>query len=127
MKVNDKLEKDKKLTLAKIKEEPNKWKRFWKYIWFALTFVWVWCWRELRDWRTFIVFVLTVLVIGSEVWISALLGIILHNSYLLGIAGTCWAFWLLPGTPFIPLCIIITTSIKALINKKKNKENNNGN
>lgn len=123
--IDKKYENARKERLKKIKEEPNKWKRFWKYIWFALTYVWVWCWQELRDWRTFLVFVITMLVIGSEVWVPLILGLIFNNTGLLAFAGTMEAFWLLPGTPFIGLCIAITIGIKALIdNKKKKKENN---
>ena len=123
--IDKKYENARKERLAKIKEEPNKWKRFWKYIWFALTYVWVWCWQELRDWRTFLVFVITMLVIGSEVWVPLILGLIFNNTGLLAFAGTMEAFWLLPGTPFIAICIAITIGIKALIDKNKKKKENN--
>ena len=119
---DQKYENARKERLAKIKQEPSKWKRFWKYVWFALTYVWVWCWKELRDWRTFLIFVIVQLIVGSEVWVPLILGLIFNNKGLLAFAGTMEAFWLLPGTPFIPICIAITIGIKALIDKRKNKK-----
>ena len=119
---DQKYENARKERLAKIKQEPSKWKRFWKYVWFALTYVWVWCWKELRDWRTCLIFVIVQLIVGSEVWVPLILGLIFNNKGLLAFAGTMEAFWLLPGTSFIPICIAITIGIKALIDKRKKKK-----
>ena len=119
---DQKYENARKERLAKIKQEPSKWKRFWKYVWFALTYVCVWCWKELRDWRTFLIFIIVQLIVGSEVWVPLILGLIFNNKGLLAFAGTMEAFWLLPGTPFIPICIAITIGIKALIDKRKKKK-----
>lgn len=116
--LDKKFNNDKKEKLKNIKLEPNKFKRILKYIWFAISYVWVWCWKELRDWRTFIILLLTMVVVGCEVWVPFILGLIFQNQALLAFAGTMELFWLLPFTPFIPICITITLFIKMLINKK---------
>lgn len=105
---------------AKIKAEPKKWKRFWKWVWYLTTFPFVWAWYNFRDWRTFVIFIIVVMVVGSEVWVPFLLGLILDNAWLLGIAGACEVFWMLPATPFLPICIIITIGIKEIFRKIKN-------
>ena len=104
-----------------LKQEPNKWKRFWKQVWFLISFAFVWCWHELKDWRTLVIFVCVQLIVGCEVWFPLVLGLIFNNKYLLGVAGTCEAFWLAPFTPFLPLCIVITMGIKGMIDKRKSK------
>ena len=118
---NNKLEEAKKQKKEQIIQEPNKFKRFWKFVWFYISYVWIWLFHELKDWRTFVIFISTMLIIGSEVWIPLLIGIITGNSALLAFAGTMEAFWLLPGTPFIPLCIVITLGIKSIIKRRKEK------
>ena len=122
--LENKLKADKQSKLASIKTEPNRFKRFWKYVWFWLTFTWKWVWSELKDWRTFIIFILVMLVIGVEVWLPLILGLMFDNSYLVGVAMTCEAFWLLPGTPFVPLCIVITIAIKKLIRRIRRGKTN---
>lgn len=110
---------------TKIKAEPNKWKRFWKWVAFLIVFPFKWIWFNLRDWRTAIIFVIVFLVLSSEVWLFYLLGIISWGSefskWCIGIASACWIFWLGPGTPFLPLCIAITAGIKALFNNAKGR------
>lgn len=106
---------------AKIRLEPNKFKRFWKWVWFYTAFPWKWLWVNIRDWRTAVIFIIVVLVVGSEVWVPLVLGWIFNNAWLLGIAATCELFWLGPGTPFIVICIVITIAIKGVFNKLKEK------
>lgn len=109
---------------AHIRFETNKWKRFWKWIWYFIAFPWVWVFYNIRDWRTAVVFSIVFLVLSSEVWVPYLLGIILSNSWLIGVGTACWLFWLGPGTPFMVICIILTIGVKSLWNKitKKNSE-----
>ena len=78
-------------------------------------------WVNIRDWRTAIIFVATVIVVSSEVWVMYLLYLITGNEWYLGIGSACWLFWLGPGTPFMVICIGITMGIKALINKIRGK------
>lgn len=104
---------------SRIRSETNKFKRFWKWVWYAICFPYVWVWYNIRDWRTVIIFLVVMLVVGSEVWIPLLLGIILDNGWLLGVAAACEAFWLAPFTPFLPLCVLITIGIKEVYNKRR--------
>lgn len=81
-------------------------------------------WRcSMRDWRTFLIFAIVCLVISIEVWLPYLLGVITwgtdFSKWCFGIGSTLWLWWLLPGTPFLPLCIGITIGVKAIFNKIK--------
>lgn len=113
-----KSQEDKK---AKIRLEPNRFKRFWKWVWFLLSFPFIWIWVNIRDWRTAIIFIIVFLIVSSEVWLMYLLYFITGNAWFLGIGSACWIFWLGPGTPFLPLCIGITIGIKAFFNKIKER------
>ena len=127
--LQDKFENDKKLQKEKIRQEPNKWKRFWKWVLYLITFPFKWMWVNIRDWRTMIIFVIVVIVVSIEVWLPYLLSVITWGSdfskWCLGIGSACWLFWLGPGTPFIPLCIIITIGIKSLFDKIIEKRKSN--
>lgn len=110
----------------KIKQEPSKWKRFWKWVWFWFSFPWVWVFYNIRDWRTAIIFVIVFLVVSCEVWLPYLIGLICWNIEsvritMFSVASACWLFWLGPGTPFMVIVISITIAIKTLFNKRKNK------
>ena len=114
-------ERQKEEEKRRIRAEPKRSKRFLLWLKYLILFPFRWLWLNLRDWRTLIIFIIVVLVIGSEVWVPLLLGLILQNAVLLGVASTCWAFWLMPFTPFMPLCIAVTIGIKALINRRGKK------
>lgn len=129
-----------------IRKEPNRWKRFWMWVWFLIAWPFRWIWVECRDWRTLALFVAVMAVIGSEVWVPLVISIFAppvglsremwisffqgkasaENSGLKGsmffVACTCEAFWLLPGTPFIPLCIFVTMGIKTAIDKARERK-----
>lgn len=124
--LDKKFETERKLKKELIKLEPNKFKRFWKYVGFLLSFPFVWIYNNLKDWRTFLIFGVVCAVISCEVWIPYLMGFITwgtdFSAWCFGIASTLWLWWLLPGTPFLPLCIVITIGIKALMNKIKSKK-----
>lgn len=110
----------------KIKQEPKKVKRFFKLVWFYITFPFIWIFYNIRDWHTLVIFIIVVLLVGSEVRIPYLLGFITwgtaFSKIMLGVGSACWIFWLGPFTPFIPLCIVITIGIKTGINKWKMKD-----
>ena len=88
----------------------KKLKKLFKYIW-----------SELKDWHTLLLFGIVCAIIGVEVWLPLLLGLITDNKWLLGVAATCEAFWLAPFTPFLPLCIMITLAIKKPIEERRRK------
>ena len=112
---------------AKIRSCPNKFKRFWKWVWYLIAFPFVWLFYNIRDWRTFVIFVIVFLVVSIEVWLPYLLGVIFWNNEsfritMISVGSACWLFWLGPFTPFLPLCIFLTFIIKGLINKIKSKK-----
>lgn len=123
--LQEKFENDKKLQKEKIRQEPNKWKRFWKWVWYLITFPFKWIWVNIRDWRTMIIFMIVVIVVSIEVWLPYLLGAITWGSdfskWCLGIGSACFIWWQLPGTPFIMICVFLTMAIKGLFDKIRSK------
>lgn len=85
--------------------------------------------RELKDKKNIVIFLIVFVVLSCEVWVPFILGIITHNAWFYGIGATCWAFWLAPFTPFLPICIALTFAIRKVVDrhqnktKKKNKNN----
>ena len=73
--------------------------------------------NSLKDKTNIIIFIIVFLVLSSEVWVMYLLYFITKNAWFLGIGSACWAFWLAPFTPFLPLCIAITFGVRKLYNK----------
>lgn len=111
---------------TKIRLEKRKSLRILKWAWYYISYPFKWIWLNIRDPTTLLIFVSVVLLVSCEVWIPALLAVILKQDYLWGVAAACWGFWLLPGTPFLPLCIVLTMAIKSLINRVRHKRWNNG-
>lgn len=111
-------EESQKLIKEQIKSKPH---HFWKLLWYYIKKPFVWIWHNVKDWRTAIIFVLVMLVVGCEVWIPLLLGLLwwgtTFGNTMLGVAGTMETFWLLPFTPFLPLCIVLTALVKGVFNK----------
>ena len=118
----------------KIKAEPNKFKRFWKWIWHWIIFPFKWIFINIRDWRTALIFVIVFLLVSSEVWIPYLIGFIGWNNEplritMFSVGSACWLFWAGPGTPFLVICIGLTIAIKGVFNKikeRKKRKNENG-
>lgn len=104
----------------KIRQEPKKFKRFWKWVWFWCTFPWIWLWYNMKDWRTAIFILISLTIWSATVWVPGLLGFIFNNGWLLGLAGTIWLWWLSPcGSPFIELVVLTAIGMKAVFNKIK--------
>ena len=122
----ERYEAKQKKELASIKAMPKGSKRFWKFVWYLIVWPWKWIWAECKDWRTFTLLLIVMAVVGSEVWVPALLGALAKpgafKTSMLSVAATCEAFWLLPGTPFLALVVGLTMAIKALIDKIKDKK-----
>lgn len=112
-----------KVRLGFIKSDQNKFRRFWRLLGHYLSFPFVWIWYNIRDWRTFLIFGIVCLVVSVEVWLPYLLGFITwgtdFSKWCFGVGSAMWVWWLLPGTPFLPLCIGITIGVKAIFNKIK--------
>lgn len=133
-----------------IKLEPSKWKRFWKRVWFLISWPFVYIWTQLHDWRFAIIFLVVCAVVSCEVWVPLALslfappigwdasmwqdlwtaitthaipegnGTFKSSMFVMGIV--IWGVWWLPGTPFLPLCIAITMGIKKLVDRHKEKK-----
>ena len=104
-----------------IKGNPSKRKRFWLTLKLLVEWPWRWLWMACHDWRMVAIFVLWMAVVGCEVWMPFILGLLSPDpsfkAWMLSIAGTCEAFWLLPLTPFMPICIALTVGTKAVIDR----------
>lgn len=82
-----------------------------------------WILKQLKDKTNILIFVIVFLVLSSEVRIPYLLAIITGNKWWWGIGSACWAFWLAPFTPFLPLCLAITFGIRKIVDKIRDKHN----
>lgn len=84
--------------------------------------------KKFKNWQTLIIFILVMVIVGSEVWVSYLIAIIVGLDTPLGaslstFATACLIFWNLPFTPFLLVCFTITTFIVELKDKIKKKRN----
>ena len=87
-----------------IREEPSKFKRFWKWVWYLIAFPFVWLFYNIRDWRSAICIVISFLIWSASVW------------------GFYLAALLCGWTPFI-LCVTFTAiGIKTILNKIQKKK-----
>lgn len=82
-----------------------------------------WILKQLKDKTNILIFIIVFLVLSSEVWIPYLLAIITGNKWWWGIGSACWAFWLAPFTPFLPLCLAITFGVRKIVDKIRDKHN----
>jgi hypothetical protein len=109
---------------AKIRLEPNKFKRFWKWVWYLIAFPWIWLFYNARDWRSVICIIISFALWSASVWLFYLLYFLTQNAWFLGIGSAVWLWWISPvGSPFILLVTITAIGMKALFNKIKQKRN----
>lgn len=71
-----------------------------------------WVWQECKDTKTFLLLLLVIAVVYFPVWGGYLLYAVFGWEWASVIASTCLVFWAGPFTPFFPICIGITLSIK---------------
>lgn len=94
-----------------------------KRLWIKFKALISWLIKQLKDKKNIVIFIIVFLVLSSEVWIPYLLAIITGNKWWWGIGSACWAFWLAPFTPFLPLCIAITFGVRKIFDKiQKHKQ-----
>lgn len=102
-------------------------KNRFKYLWTKTKQFFKYIIDNLKDWKTFIIFAIVCLIVGSEVWVSYVIAFIVGFNTPLGItlttfATSCIVFWNLPFTPFLATCFAITMVIKKFINNKLRKK-----
>lgn len=108
-----------------IRQEPKKFKRFWKWVWYLISFPWVWLFYNIRDWRSAICVLISFLLWSASVWGFYLASLICGLTtdvakWLWGIGTAVWAWWLSPvGSPFILLVTLTAIGMKAGFNKIK--------
>lgn len=112
---------------TKIRMKPTRWARLIGWLWFWISFPFIWIWNNIRDWRTAVIFVLVFLGVSSEVWIPYSIAFIGWKNEplrisMLSVGSACWLFWLGPGTPFLVIVITLTIAIKGLFDKFRNKK-----
>ena len=73
----------------------------------------------LKDWRNWIIFAAVYAVMTSPTWVGWLLYFITGNAWHLTYSTAYMAFWALPLTPLIPLCLAITFALRKLFKRKK--------
>lgn len=85
------------------------WVRFWKGVWLVV--------KSMGNWKGVLSLLITWLLIsGSGV---SLLGVIIANTWLIGIGATIYGFWLLPLTPLVPINIGIAMLIQRYVFRDK--------
>lgn len=122
-------ERKEKIKKDKIKLEPNKWKRFWKYVFYYTMKPLYWLKDNITDWRTAIIFVISMVLVSSSVW-AFYLGALICGwttdtaKWLISIGSVVWLWWLGGASPFLLICITITIFIKGIFDKIRFKKYN---
>lgn len=113
---------------AKIRLQQNKFKRFWMWIWYFIAFPFVWLFYNIRDWRSAICILVSLLLWSSSVWGFYLAALICGwttdaAKWLLGIGSAIWVWWASPvGSPFILLVTLTGIAFKMIFNKIKGRK-----
>ena len=84
-----------------------------------------WLKKECKDWKTLIVLICVIIIMYIPVWLGYLLYFIFKWNWCLVMASVTAAFWFGPLTPFFPLCIAITLSIKKVMQIKNRRKGEN--
>ena len=109
----------------KIRLIPNRFKRFWNWVWYFIAFPFVWLFYNIRDWRSLVCVIISFLLWSSSVWLFYLLAFITGwntttGKWFFGIGSAVWVWWLSPvGSPFILLVTFTAIAMKMLFNKIK--------
>lgn len=117
---------------SRIKSEPSRFRRFWKWVWFLIAFPFVWLFYNCRDLRSVICIIASFLLWSSSVWVFYLLALITGwetdiAKWFLGIGSAVWVWWASPiGSPFILLVTVTAIGMKALVNKLTGMKNGEG-
>ena len=82
-----------------------------------------WLKNECKDWTTAFILIWVIAIVYFPVWGGYLLYAMFGWNWCAVMASSAAIFWLGPFTPFFPLCIAITLTIKKIMQIKK-RENN---
>lgn len=105
-----------------IRQDTNKFRRFWRWILYLVCYPWIWLFYNCRDWRSAVCIVISLLLWSASVWVFYLLYFLTQNAWFLGIGSAVWVWWLSPlGSPFILLVTVTAIGMKAIFNKIKKK------
>ncbi len=94
-----------------------------KKLWIKFINFWKWIWKECRDWRTLIVFIIVWLILMSPMIVGYILYFVTKNEWHLTYATAWILFWAGPFTPTIPICLAVTFAIKKIKEKRTKKKN----
>lgn len=112
----------------KIRLDPNRFRRFWKWVWYFISFPFVWLFFNIRDWRSLICVIISFLLWSSSVWAFYLAALLCGwttdaAKWLIGIGSAVWLWWLSPmGSPFILLVTVTSIGLKSLFNIFKKRK-----
>ena len=81
-----------------------------------------WLWNECKDWRTICILGFVALVLSAPIWVGYIIGFVFKLEWAYIAATVVWGFWLLPGAPFIAVCVSITLLIKRIWQKSHKKD-----
>ena len=81
-----------------------------------------WIWNECKDIHTLLIFICVIIVVYSPVWGGFLLHFLFKWKWCLAVSTACFTFWAGPFTPFFPICMGITLSIKKFMQRRKSSE-----
>lgn len=81
-----------------------------------------WIWQECKDRNTLLLFIGVVAVMYLPVWGGYLLHAIFGWAWCSAVASAYLLFWAGPFTPFFPVCMGITLSIKKALQVKSQKQ-----
>ena len=83
-----------------------------------------WIKEECKDWKTFVILIIVMLVVYSPTWVGFLIFALLGWKWCLAMATASLVFWAGPFTPFFPLCIAIALLIKRISERTKKRSKN---
>jgi hypothetical protein len=113
----------------RIRLQTNKFKRFWMWVWYLISFPFVWLFYNIRDWRSGICILISFLLWSSSVWGFYLAALLCGwttdaAKWCLGVGSAVWVWWISPvGSPFILLVTITGIGMKMIFNKIKRARN----
>ena len=129
-KITEQYEQKQKEWKDKIRSKPSKAKRFWGLVWYLIAFPFVWLFYNIRDWKSAICVVVSLVLWSASVWIWYLLAIVTGwntdiAKWFIGVGSAIWIWWASPvGSPFILLVTITAIGMKTLLDKIIKIKNN---